>query len=127
MGSTLKLDDGTWDLTLDAAGDIAVADGAEALAQDAASAIKTFAGEVYYDTTIGLPYFTEILSKTVSLPLTKQRMIDAALRVPGVYSAQCYLTSLSNREVSGQVQVVGEDGSGGAADFVVVNPQTGAQ
>lgn len=125
--STIKLDTTTWDLALDSAGNLAALDGAEALAQDAASAIKTFSGEVYYDTSIGVPYFSEILSKTPSLALLKQWMVDAALRVPDVAAAQCYLTSLSNREVSGQVQVITSTGEIAAANFSTINPQTGAK
>lgn len=125
MASTLKLDPDTWDLVLDEAGDMAFIEGAEAMAQDAASAVKTFEGEVYFDTSIGIPYLTQILGKRPSLPLVKQWMIDAALRVPDVVAAQCYLTSLSNRELSGQVQVISSSGEVGAADFSAINPQTG--
>ena len=126
MAATLKLGD-DWDLSLNSAGDIDVAEDATALAQDAASAIKTFEGEVYYDTSIGVPYFSQILGqKTPALALIKQWLVDAALRVEGVVSAQCYLTSLSDRGLSGQVQVISSTGELAAANFATINPQTGA-
>ncbi len=51
MASTLLLDQVTWDLAVDNVRHIAVASDPYSQAQDAASSIKTFAGEVYYDTT----------------------------------------------------------------------------
>ena len=54
---TLLLDQTTWDLTLDANNNIALAAEPYAFAQDAASAIRLFQGELWYDTTRGVPYF----------------------------------------------------------------------
>ena len=56
MADTLLLDLTNWDLVLDVNGNIAIARPPYALAQDAASAVKTFQGECYYDTTLGIPY-----------------------------------------------------------------------
>lgn len=124
MASTLLLDRTTWDLTLDASGNIAVASDPYSLAQDAASAIKTFAGEVYFDTTIGVPYMTKILAKSPPLPLLKGFFVAAALTVPGVESAKCFITSISERGIAGQVQVVSAaTGKPSAANFAVINPQ----
>lgn len=126
MPSTLLLDTGTWDLVLDAAGNIAVASEPYSLAQDAASAIRTYLGEVYWDTTIGVPYLTEILAKSPPLALLKQQLILAALTVPGVVSAQVYITEFDNRTVVGQVQVINETSAVvSAASFSVTNPQGG--
>lgn len=124
MASTLLLDTETWDLVLDANGNIAVAAEPYALAQDAASAIKTFLGEVYWDTTVGVPYMTQILGKNIPLPLLKQLLIDAALTVPGVVSAQIFISSLTGRTLSGQVQVVSTGGQvSQPAAFQAINPQ----
>lgn len=124
MAATLMLDVATWDIMLDADGNIAVAEDPYSLAQDAASAIKTFLGEVFWDTTIGVPYLTEILGKNPSLALLKAQMVTAALTVPDVGSARCFITSLSERGISGQVQVVARSTAQiAAANFVVINPQ----
>lgn len=114
--TTLYLDPATWDLALDSSGSIALADTPYSLAQDAASAIRTFAGECWYDTTIGLPYWTEILGHAPPLDLMRQAFIDAAMSVPGVVSAQVFLTS-ANRIVSGQVQITDSTGTVTAASF----------
>lgn len=102
---TLLLDIGAWDLVVDAAGNIALASEPYARAQDVASAIRTFLGEVFYDTTMGVPYFQQILGKTPPVTLFEEYMITAALTVPGVVSATCIVESFSpsTRTVQGQV------------------------
>lgn len=114
---TLYLVPGSWDLALDASGNIAVAAEPYALAQDAASAIKTFAGEVYYDTTQGIPYFGEILGQMPPLELVKSRLVAAALTVPGVVAAQAFVSSINSRVITGQVQVADVAGNLTAASF----------
>ncbi len=121
--STLLLDNVTWDLVLDAAGNIAVASEPYSLAQDAASAIQTFRGECYWDTKLGVPWVEQVFGKSPSISQLKQLLTDAALTVPGVASAQCFIVSAGARSVSGQVHVTGKDGGTSAANFTVVNPQ----
>ncbi len=122
---TLLLDLANWDLVLNASGNIAVADEPYSLAQDAASAIRTFAGECYWNTTFGIPYF-RILGTNIPLALLKQALIDAALTVPDVVSAQVFISALTDRALSGQVQVVSSSGeTSGPTAFSVINPQTG--
>ncbi len=123
MASTLLLDQGAWDLVLDASGNMAVASEPYSLAQDAASAIQTYYGEAYWDTTLGVPYLTQIFGKTPSVELLKQLFETAAMTVEGVVSAACYLTSYDGRSVSGQVQVTSTAGVVSAASFTVTNPQ----
>ncbi len=120
---TILLDTVLWDLVLDANGNIAVASEPYSLAQDAASAIKTFLGEVYWDTTVGIDYLGEVLAQRPSVPLLKARFVSAALTVPGVVSAQCFISAIEDRVVIGQVQVVSEDGASSAANFASINPQ----
>lgn len=123
---TLLLDQALWDLVLDVNGNIAVASNPYSLAQDAASAIKTFLGEVYFDTTIGIPYMSEILGRSPPLALLKSRLQVAALTVPDVASADVFITSLLNRELTGQVQVrSAATGQLSVATFAVINPQGG--
>jgi hypothetical protein len=104
---TLLLDRDTWGLCLDAQGNLAIADEPYALAQDAASAIKAFRGEVWYDSTVGVPYFQDILGLFPPPSLVKILLETEALRVPDVASAKCYITNFSptTRVLTGQVQV----------------------
>ncbi|MBB3743920.1 hypothetical protein FHX10_003419 [Rhizobium sp. BK591] len=117
MASTLLLDTVSWDLTVDIAGNIAVATEPYAQAQDAASAIRTFEAEVYYDTTLGIPYFSQILGYAPPISLMKAYFNSEALSVPGVEKAQSFIISWSDRTVSGQVQIQNDSGEVSAAGF----------
>lgn len=122
--NTLLLDVVLWDLVLDVNGNIAVASEPYSLAQDAASAIKTYLGEVFYDTTDGVPYLQLIFGKNPPLQQMKALFEKAALTVPGVASATCYISSVTSRTVTGQIQVIAEDtGQVSAANFTASNPQ----
>jgi len=107
---TLYLTPQTWDLTLDSSGNIAMAAIPYSLAQDAASAIKTFSGEVFYNTLLGIPYFDMVLGKSPPLDYVRQQFIQAALTVPGVVSAKVFFTGFSDRQLSGQVQITSATG-----------------
>lgn len=109
--NTLLLDQSSWDLTVDIDGNIAVASNPYSLAQDAASSIKLFAGELWYDTTIGVPYWAQILGKLPPLSVMKTAFVEAAELVPGVIAAQCFISSTANRQVRGQVQILDNSGS----------------
>lgn len=108
---TLLLTQDRWDLCLDAAGNIAVAARPYSLAQDVASAIRLFLGELWYDTTRGVPYFESVLGHTPPLSEFQALMVRAALTVPGVVAAQCVLASFENRTVTGQVVFVDDAGN----------------
>jgi hypothetical protein len=120
--STLLLDRTTWDLVLDASGNIAVASPPYALAQDVASACRTFLGEVYYDTTLGVPYFERVLGKFPPLQLVKQLLADAALTVPGVTDPVVFISSFTDRGLSGQVQFTDPSGQVLTADVTTPPP-----
>lgn len=124
--TTLLLDPVTWDLTVDLNGNIAVASDGYALAQDAASAIRLFRAELWYDTTQGIPYFEKVLGQMPPLALLKAYFQAAALTVPGVASAKVFITSIGvNRIVTGQVQITNTQGQTSAATFSTQIP-TGA-
>jgi hypothetical protein len=126
---TLLLDRSTWDLVLDADGNIAVASEPYSLAQDAASAIKTFRGECYWDTSLGVPYLEQVFGGTPpSISQLKALFVAAAMTVPDVTNAQVFLSFASDRIVSGQVQVTSaKTGQVSVAEFAVADPQGGGQ
>jgi hypothetical protein len=116
MASTLLLDAVTWDWVVDANGNWAVAGEPYSQAQDAASAIRLKLGELYYDTTIGVPY-DQILGVGTNLPLLKESLVAAAMTVPGITKAVVFITSVVDRTVSGQVQITTQSGLTAAAAF----------
>jgi len=101
--ATLLLDLTNHDLVLDSNGNIAVATAPYSQAQDVASAIRTVLGEVWYDSTLGIPYFQNILGQRPPVSYLQQQMVNAALTVPGVVSASCVIESFTNRQAVGQV------------------------
>lgn len=111
MASTLLLDRTAWDLVLDAYGNIARADEPYSITQDVASACRLFFGELWYDEAQGVRYFERVLGKFQALQILKSQLEAAALTVPGVASAQVFVSAVTNRTVSGQVQIVLGDGS----------------
>lgn len=111
MPSTLLLDQTLWDLVLDVSRNIARADPPYAIAQDVASAIRLFQGELWYDTTKGIPYFEEILGHAPPLALMKAQFTRSALTVPTVVTAVAYVSSFQNRTVEGQVQTTTDNGT----------------
>lgn len=111
MYNTLLLDQTAWDMCLDAGGNIALAKPDYAVAQDVASAIRLFKGELYYDNTKGVPYFEEILGKLPASALIQSDMETAAKTVPGVESAKTVIQNVSDGAVNGTVLFVDENGA----------------
>lgn len=114
---TLLLDRTAWDLVLDSNGNIALAAPPYALEQDVASAVRLFLGELWYDTTKGIPYFEEILGQLPPVSLFTAYIEQAALSVPGVISARCVISSFQNRAISGEIQFIDDSGLGGSIVF----------
>ena len=108
---TILLALNTWDLTLDAIGNIAVAEEPYAPAQDAASACRTFQGEVWYNALLGIPYLSQILGQPPDAQFIKSQLEAASLQVPGVTTATATLTSFVNRKLSPQVQLTFNGGA----------------
>ena len=117
MYNTLLLDVNAWDLVIDSAGDIATASPPYALAQDVASAVRLFLGELYYDTSKGTPYFEDVLGHLPPASLLIGYIEKAALTVPGVVSAQCILTKFEGRQVNGQLKFIDETGAANGVNF----------
>jgi hypothetical protein len=110
--STLLLDVGTWDLTLDANGNIALAAPPYAVAQDVACACRTVLGEVYYDTSLGVDYFGQIFGQSPPAAVFQEQFVAAALTVPTVASAVCTLDNYdsASRLAQGQVTFTTSNG-----------------
>lgn len=109
--NTLLLDNTLWDLCLDAAGNIAVASDPYQRAQSVANALKLFSGELWYDTSKGVPYFAQILAHTPPIQLFKEFMVAAAQTVPDVSDATCVINSFEGRMVVGSVSWPGPNGT----------------
>lgn len=115
--NTLLLDTVAWDLVLDSNGDIALATPPYAVAQDVASAMRLFQGELWYNTMQGVPYWQQLLGQNPTTSQIVAAFNNAAISVPGVVSANTVITSVAGREVSGQVQFTTTDGTSTTVNF----------
>lgn len=120
--NTLLLDRTTWDLCLDANGNIAVASDPYSIAQDVASAVRTFLGECWYDTTLGVPYFQQILGRFPSLTVVQTLLANAAATVPGCFSPVVVIQNVVGRALTGQVQFRDTQGNAQVASFSTTIP-----
>ena len=117
MTTTLYLDPVTWDLATDEAGNILIASEPYRVAQDVASAVRLFRGEYWYDTSLGVPYWQQILGFLPNASVIKAALAAAASTVPGCNNPVVYLSGLSNRGLSGQIQFTDANGVQQAVSF----------
>lgn len=122
MASTLCLELQDWDLCLDTSGNIALAKEPYAIAQDVASACKTFLGECWYDTTAGVPYLQQVLGQLPSLSVIKALLVNAASTVPGCGNPIVFITGFQNRQLVGQVQFIDNLGQPAVASIALPVP-----
>lgn len=102
--TSLLLDIISWDLTLDASGNLALASQPYAMAQDVATAVRTFLGDCWYDRSLGIDYFGQVLGQNTPLSIIKNLIVQEAQTVPGVTNAKVFITSFKNRQLDGQIQ-----------------------
>jgi len=104
MATTLLLDRPSWDLCLDANGSIALASEPYSQVQSVASACRLFRGDAYYQQSIGIPYFEQVLGQFQPIQVVKAFLVEAALSVPGVTAATAVLSDVTDRRLTGQIQ-----------------------
>lgn len=112
-GYTLMLND-NWDITVDGAGNIATANGAYAVAQNAANAVRLFTKDAYFNQTKGIPHFNIELGEkaSVSQAALVNRIRKACLAVDGVVDCQPDLQyDDDGRCISGDIYLTLEGGN----------------
>lgn len=108
---TLLLDRTSWDLVLDQNRNIAVASDPYSVIQDVCTAIRMFAGECWYDTTIGVGYLTGVMGTAQPVGIFATQAEAAALTVPEVVKAKCSLAQVgASRNLTGYVLITLESG-----------------
>jgi len=115
--NTLLLNPSNWDMLIDSNGNIAMAQEPYANAQDVTSALKLFAGELYYDTSKGVPYFASILGQVVPPQFIMSKFELAALTVPDIISAKATIEVGADRVAVGTVQVINTAGQASNVQF----------
>lgn len=106
LTKSLQLNTDAWDITLDGAGNLATTSNPYAVAQDVACACKTFLGEAWYDTTLGIPYYQRILGHWPGTQLINTKMQSEALKIDYVQTATCTVViGKLNRIASGVMTI----------------------
>lgn len=101
----------TWDITLDSAGNLAVATDEYQQAQDIASSCRVFYGDDFYNKNDGIPYLESILGKSYyPIALYQRNLHDRSMLVNGIVSAEVQLQRLDNRALSGSIIFTNENG-----------------
>jgi hypothetical protein len=95
-----------WDLTLDEFGNIATKEGNNQIAQDVASSVRVFKGEMLFDKERGISYNEPDKEReTLSFDLTRE-----AKRINGVVDALAVMNSLEQRELNTTVYIETDNG-----------------
>lgn len=129
---SLLLDVSTWDICLDASGNLAVAADPYALAQDVATSVRSFLGTVWYNSTLGVPWLSTadapnsgVLGQPLNITTLSALMVQAAMaaRPPTadvfVVKANCIIQSFNaaTRQVTGQIQFTDNLGNAGSVSI----------
>jgi len=101
--------DANEDLALEE-GDFVLVAGAEGIASDLKARLQTFLGEWFLDTSIGLPYFTEIFGKT-PVPRLETIFREQILATPGVASIEVLRLQKSGRTLTLTFRVLTDFGA----------------
>ena len=115
--NTLLLDQSAWDLVLDINGNIALAGTPYSYAQDVASAVRTFLGECWYNTNLGLPYWQQILGELPPLGYIQQQISIEALTIPNIISSETSIVSFVNRSIEGVILITDADSNPAIVPF----------
>ena len=103
---TLALRNDNWDLTIDDFGNIAVKESNNQLAQDVASSVRVFLGEMEFDKNRGVSYNKpEQIRKTIKDDIKKQ-----ALLIDGVEEAVVVFEKIEDRKANVVIYVTNENG-----------------
>ena len=116
---TLLLDS-NWDLCLDKAGRIAIAEGAYATAQAVANECRLFTDDAYFEPDRGIPYYLIALGRKLSPSVLRARLRDAAMLVEDVEDVtEVVLESLDTetRRVTGEIQFTSREGENASVEL----------
>jgi len=111
--NTLTLDE-NWDLSLNADGNIEIATGDYAIAQNCANAVRLFTNEAFFDRQKGIPHFSIELGSSVmaSMAVFKNAIREACLGVDGTTDCEIILNhNKENRLEGGQISLETVNGS----------------
>lgn len=111
---TLRLDEESWDITLDGTGRIALAVGDSATAQNVANETRLFTKDAYFAQDQGVPHFLVELGRRVNPGVLRSYLRRAALNVPDVKEVlEVEIIGLDhqNRTLRGDIKFTTQEGT----------------
>jgi len=117
---TIELDPATWDITLDAAGQIKAVIGVPATAQNVANEARLFTEDAYFIQDQGIPHFVaELGRKFVSngsvLRAYLRRAAGKVADVRDILAIEVSRFNPETRELSGAIEFTTEEGTANGA------------
>lgn len=106
------LTDANNDLYLDGKRQIAIGQDINAVLNVVANTVRTLAGEIQLNTTLGIPYFETILGGSYSVSVWEGYMIEAAEKVNGVVRVKSMKTKIENNTLNYEMEILTEYGTG---------------
>ena len=103
---TLALDN-SWDITVDSLGNLATLSDNERLAQDVASSVRVFKGELPFDIERGVEYNNPDLNRET----LNYEMNEQAKLIDGVAESVVLFEELSNRTLKPVIYITNEQGN----------------
>lgn len=100
---SLPLKTDAWDIYLNSNGDMFLADNDSSIAQDVASSVRTFSGECWYNTTLGMPYFESIFGKNPPQSFVVDNIKTQAFTIVEVNSVNVLGVGLVDRTLKGVI------------------------
>lgn len=116
---TLHLDE-HWDIRLTESGNIAVAEGDHATAQNVANECRLFTSDAYFDQERGIPWFTAQLGRKPAESVVRAHLRRAALLVDGVAGVDSVTLEghdPASRTLNGEIRFTLQNGESGVVDI----------
>ena len=110
---SLYLKPENWDITLNAAGSIAVTAGDYCDAQNAANAVRLFTNDAFLAADKGIPHFDIDLGQRPLEAVLRGRIRSAAVAVENIADAEAVEINVNvkTRELTGLIRIVNEQGA----------------
>lgn len=87
QSKSFYLDPDSWDITLDGSGQMKISNNPYSIAQDVACAVKVIRGECYFDNTLGLRYYDELMGQPCSTGTVTAAIRAEAMKITTVSNA----------------------------------------
>ena len=117
---TLALNPKTWDLQVDAEGNLKIHTGGMALAQDCANEIRLWRDDAYFQKDNGIKWLEVQLARKLDESVLRSVLREACMKVPGVASVRDITIAgidEDTRMLHGEIRITTTEGHDGGIAF----------